>query len=312
MPQNRREFLGIAAKAGVVGLTRAGLAGAIAHAVSDPADAAPASPQVRTFRGRTPGEERVVDGVRMCWCPPGQFVMGSPPAEAGHRPDESQVPVTLTHGFWTAKAEVTQAGWKRVVGTFPDRPPSSRFGKGDDFPVYWVNFHESEEFCSNLTRRAHRSGALPRQWEFRLPTEAQWEYACRAGTRTATAFGDVVSLREVNFSGVWQSPDRRSPRVGSARPVGSYPANAWGIHDMHGNVWEWCRDWYLSRLPGGVDPDLYNVAGVQNGDGTYSRVRRGGAWIEDGWACRSACRLRYEPPRRSDHIGFRVVAVEIG
>ena len=94
-----------------------------------------------------------------------------------------------------------------------------------------------------------------------------------------------------------------------ASKVGSYPANAWGLHDMHGNVWEWCRDWYHSTLPGGVDPDLSAVKGTINRDGTYSRVRRSGAWIEDGWACRSAIRLRYEPERRSDHIGFRVVAV---
>jgi formylglycine-generating enzyme required for sulfatase activity len=95
-------------------------------------------------------------------------------------------------------------------------------------------------------------------------------------------------------------------------PVASFKPNPWGLFDMHGNVWEWCRDWYHARLPGGVDPDLYEVPGERNGDGTYSRVRRGGAWIEEGWACRSACRLRYEPPRRSDHIGFRVVAVEVG
>jgi formylglycine-generating enzyme required for sulfatase activity len=92
--------------------------------------------------------------------------------------------------------------------------------------------------------------------------------------------------------------------------VGSYPANPWGIHDMHGNVWEWCRDWYHAQLPGGTDPDMSGVKGVPNRDGTYSRVRRGGAWIEPEWACRSACRLRYEPHRRSDHIGFRVFVVE--
>ena len=104
--------------------------------------------------------------------------------------------------------------------------------------------------------------------------------------------------------------DRRNLPKGSAHRIGSYPANAWGIHDMHGNVWEWCRDWYHARLPGGVDPDLSGDAGVANRDGSYSRVRRGGAWIEPAWACRSACRLRYEPPRRSDHIGFRVFVVE--
>ncbi len=176
--------------------------------------------------------------------------------------------------------------------------------------MYWVNFPEAEDYCRRLTRRAHASRTLPADWEFGLPTEAQWEYACRAGTQTMTAFGNAVEQSAINFSGVWESADRRAPRSGSARPVATYAANAWGIHDMHGNVWEWCRDWYHARLPGGTDPDLSAAVGVRNGDGSYSRVRRGGAWIEDGWTCRSACRMRYEPPRRSDHIGFRVVAVE--
>jgi formylglycine-generating enzyme required for sulfatase activity len=236
--------------------------------------------------------------------------MGSPASELGHRPDEAQVEVNLSKGFWSGKFEVTQTQWRDVVGPFPDRPPSARFGEGEDVPVYWINFLEAERYCASLTDRAHASRELPTGWEFRLPTEAQWEYACRAGTTTATAFGDAVDLRQINFNGEWQRADRRAPTVGGARKVGSYPANPWGIHDMHGNFWEWCRDWYHSRLPGGTDPDLYTTVGSRNRDGTYSRVRRGGAWIEDGWACRSACRLPFEPPRRSDHIGFRVIAVE--
>jgi formylglycine-generating enzyme required for sulfatase activity len=96
-----------------------------------------------------------------------------------------------------------------------------------------------------------------------------------------------------------------------ATPVGQYSANAWGLHDMHGNLFEWCRDWYHAQLPGGVDPDLSGRPGVQNGDGSYSRVRRGGAWNDPGAWCRSAMRLRYEPERRSDHIGFRVALVSM-
>jgi formylglycine-generating enzyme required for sulfatase activity len=195
-----------------------------------------------------------------------------------------------------------------VIGAFPDRLPSAEFGEGDEFPVYWINFQEAEAFCSELTRRLRRSRALPGGWEFSLPTEAQWEYACRAGTATATSFGDTLGLHQANFGG--ESEDRSVRARGSARKVGSYPPNPWGIRDMHGNVWEWCRDYYHPRLPGGTDPDLYALKGVPNRDGTYSRVRRSGAWIEPGWACRSACRLRYEPHRRSDHIGFRIVAVE--
>jgi sulfatase modifying factor 1 len=94
-----------------------------------------------------------------------------------------------------------------------------------------------------------------------------------------------------------------------ATPVGIYPANAWGLHDTHGNVFEWCRDWYHERLPGGDDPDLFSTKGTANRDGTFSRARRGGAWGDEGRFCRSALRLRYEPWRRADHIGFRVVAV---
>lgn len=311
MSLNRRDFLRALAATGVVVMTPPGRVMSTAHGALDSFSRRSASLQVQSFRGSRPGEERVVEGITLCWCPPGRFMMGSAPDEIGHRPDEARVAVSLTRGFWTAKTEVTQADWRRVVGDFPEQQPSARFGRGDRFPLYWVNFHEAEAFCSRLTERARRSRALPGQWAFRLLTEAQWEYACRAGTRTATAFGDVLRRDQANFAGQSPETDRRARPRGSARPVGSYPANAWGIHDMHGNLWEWCRDWYHSRLPGGVDPDLYGLPGEQNRDGTRSRIRRGGAWIEDGWACRSACRLRYEPHRRSDHIGFRVALVEM-
>jgi sulfatase modifying factor 1 len=242
------------------------------------------------------------------WCPPGRFLMGSLPAEPGHRPDEAQVEVVLTKGFWTARHEVTQRDWTRVMGAFPGRQPSREFGEGDDYPAYWVSFEDAQRFCDTLTRRLRTAGDLPAGWEIRLPTEAQWEYTCRAGTTTATAFGDSLAAEQANFGGTPARPS--SPQRGRATRVGSYAANAWGLRDMHGNVWEWCRDYYHARLPGGTDPDLHAVKGLANRDGTHSRVRRGGAWIEPEWACRSACRLRYEPHRSSDHIGFRVVAVE--
>ena len=261
--------------------------------------------------GMAAGEEREVDGVRLCWCPPGQFVMGSPAGEKDHRPDEAQVAVTLTRGFWTAKFEVTQGQWRRVVGGFPGKSPTAEFGEGDDLPVYWVSFLDAETFCRKLTERASRADALPKGWEFRLPTEAQWEYGCRAGTVTATSFGDQLGRDQANFKGEPVNGGRDGPVVGRAARVGSYPANPWGICDMHGNLFEWCRDWYHPRLPGGTDPDLYDVKGTPNRDGTHSRVRRGGAWIEEGWTCRSAFRLRYEPERSSDHIGFRIVAVQL-
>lgn len=292
---SRREFLNAAGRAALtVGASRV-----------LPLTAAPS----QTFDGVRAGDARSVDGIEFRWCPPGRFVMGSPSTETGHRPDEAQVEVTLTRGFWTAKFEATQGDWRRIVGAFPDRPPSPQFGESDNVPVYWVNFDEAQRFCARATERARRSGALPAGWEFRLPTEAQWEYACRAGTTTATSFGDAFGLDDANMNGDPLNGGRGGTAVLRAAPVGSYPANPWGICDMHGNIFEWCRDWYHAQLPGGADPDLYDVVGVRNRDGSYSRVRRGGAWNDPGQFCRSAFRLRYEPERRSDHIGFRAVLV---
>jgi sulfatase modifying factor 1 len=237
--------------------------------------------------------------------------MGSPPGEHDRRPDEDQVEVTLTRGFWMGKYEVTQGQWKHVVGKFPGKRTAIA-GEGDEFPVYWVNFDDAEGFCRRLTEEARKSGGLPAEWEFRIPTEAQWEYACRAGTTTATSFGDTMSRKQANFAGQpYAMPDGPDggPSLQRATKAGSYPANLWGLHDMHGNEFEWCRDWYHAKLPGGVDPDLSSVRGTPNRDGTYSRARRGGSWGDDGRFCRSALRLRYEPHRGADHIGFRVVAV---
>jgi formylglycine-generating enzyme required for sulfatase activity len=263
------------------------------------------------FAGSKAGDEREVAGVRLCWCPPGRFTMGSPPDEPERRPGEDQVDVTLTRGFWAGKYEVTQGQWKRVVGQLPGEPTAG-LPEGDDYPVGNVNFAEAEGFCARLTELARNSDDLPEAWEFRLPTEAQWEYACRAGTRTATSFGDRISSKQANFKGKPYNGAEDGPSLNRAAKVGSYPANAWGLHDMHGNVAEWCRDWYHAQLPGGVDPDLYDAkaTATPNRDGSYSRSRRGSAWTDDGWACRSAFRQRFEPERRYDHIGFRVVAVQ--
>jgi formylglycine-generating enzyme len=303
MRTGRRRFIGDLSGAGAIAVAF----GAAAMARGRGASAVP-EPQPPAFRGSRPGEEREVGGIALRWCPAGSFLMGSPPAERDRRPDETQVEVTLTKGFWTATHEATQGQWRRVIGTFPDRLPSAEFGEGDDVPVYWVNFDEAEAFCAELTRIHHRSGALPAGWAFSLPTEAQWEYACRAGTTTRSAFGEELAARHANV-GI-ETEDRAVRASGRSKRVGSYTANPWGVHDMHGNVWEWCRDYYHARLPGGVDPDLSGSKGVVNRDGTYSRVRRGGAWIEPPSFCRSATRLRYEPHRRSDHIGFRVFVVE--
>lgn len=261
---------------------------------------------------RQPGTALTIAGMAFRWCPPGPFRMGSPLDEAGRRADEAQVEVRFSRGFWMSATEVTQGQWRRHVGDFPDRPPTDAFGRGDTVPVYWVNYAECEQFCAQLTRRAQAAGELPPGWAVRLPTEAQWEYACRAGTTTATAFGDQLRRSDANFDvdGLFERGRPAPPPSLHAVAVGQYRANAWGLNDMHGNVFEWCRDWYHARLPGGVDPDLSSQRGVPNGDGSYSRCRRGGAWNDPAAFCRSAMRLRYEPERRSDHIGFRVVAGE--
>jgi sulfatase modifying factor 1 len=269
----------------------------------------PAGPD--SFLGSKGGDEREVAGIKLCWCPPGRFLMGSPPDELERRPGEDQVEVTLTRGFWMGKYEATQGQWKRVIGKLPGEL-TAELPAGDAFPVGNVNFAEAEAFCHQLTELGRQSGVLPKPWEFRLPTEAQWEYACRAGTTTATAFGDKLSSKQANFKGKPYNGAEPGPSLHRATPVGSYPANLWGLHDMHGNVFEWCRDWYRAKLPGGVDPDLYSArtTALVNGDGSVSRVRRGGCWADEGWPCRSAFRLRFEPERRYDHIGFRVVAVQ--
>jgi formylglycine-generating enzyme required for sulfatase activity len=220
--------------------------------------------------------------------------------------------VTLTKGFWMGQYEVTQGDWKRVMGQQPGEP-TKELPEQDDLPVGNVNFAQVEAFCAALTKLAREAKELPEDWELRLPTEAQWEYACRAGTTSATAFGDKLSSKQANFKGKPYNGGEDGLSLGKAAPVGSYPANAWGLHDMHGNTYEWCRDWYHARLPGGVDPDLHDgeATAEKNRTGDKSRVRRGGCWADEGWPCRSAFRVRFEPHRGWDHIGFRVVAVQV-
>lgn len=265
-----------------------------------------------SFRGSKAGAERKIGGIRFCWCPPGKFLMGSPRSEPERRPDEDQVEVKLSRGFWMSKFETTQGDWKRVYDKLPGGL-TAELPEGDDYPVGNVNFPEAEGFCRKLTETMRASGDLPKDWEFRLPTEAQWEYACRAGTTTATSFGDKLSSKQANFSGAPYNGGEEVQSLKMAAKVGSYPANPWGLHDMHGNIYEWCRDWFHNKLPGGVDPDLHDAqtTAAKNRSGDYSRARRGGCWSDPGWPCRSAFRLRFEENRRYDHIGFRIVAVQV-
>jgi formylglycine-generating enzyme required for sulfatase activity len=258
-----------------------------------------------------PGTPRTLAELTFVWCPPGTFTMGSPSSEPERRPGETQVRVTFSRGYWISVFEVTQGDWKRVMGELPG-PLTDELPADDRLPVGNVNFAEAEAFCSKLTERAHQTGDLGPTAEFRLPTEAQWEYACRAGTTTATSFGNAIGSAQANIVGTLPYNGAPvGPTLGRAAPVGSYPPNAWGIYDMHGNTCEWCRDWFHFRMPGGVDPDLYDAkaTATKSENGDISRSRRGSCWCDPGWPSRSAFRQRFEPDRRYDHIGFRIVAV---
>jgi formylglycine-generating enzyme required for sulfatase activity len=210
------------------------------------------------------------------------------------------------------KFEVTQGQWKQVIGKLPGEL-TAELPAGDNFPVGNVNFAEAEAFCHKLTELGRQSGVLPQDWEFRLPTEAQWEYACRAGTTTATSFGDKLSSKQANFKGKPYNGAEPGPSLGRAAIVGSYPANAWGLYDMHGNTFEWCRDWYNRRLPGGTDPDLYSAkatatkanTGMYHACGGAAAGRTKAGPVVQLFDCGSNRSGRY------DHIGFRIAVVQL-
>ncbi len=250
---------------------------------------------------RTAGERMVktVDGIEYAfrWCPAGTFTMGSPSSESGRYSDEGpQHSVTLTRGFWMLETEVTQAMWESVMGTDP-----SRF-KGAQNPVESVSWKECDDFCKKLSSQLGLTVSLP--------TEAQWEYACRAGTTSAYSFGSSESdlWRYGNYCDAsntsdldWQDKAHNDGHDKTA-PVASYAPNAWGLYDMHGNVWEWCSDWY--------DSDYYAESPTSDPTGPSSgsyRVNRGGGWSDYAQGCRSAYRSRDTPGYRSDNLGFRTV-----
>ena len=261
---------------------------------SDEPGNAPAS-AADPMSGKKPGDVRDDNGLKMklVWCPPRNFTMGSPKSEKDRFENEDQVEVTLTKGFWLGKYEVTQSEWKQVMAT-EFWKGANLTKEGADFPATWVNWPDATEFCRKLTEQERNKGRMPDGWEYTLPTEAQWECACRAGTKTKFSFGDDESkLGEY----AWFVVNTSIAGEGYAHQMGRKKPNPWGLCDMHGNVWEWCRDYYAEKLPGGRDPEVTEKA--------YARVLRGGSWRSDVALCRSAYRWP-TPGARDNFIGFRV------
>jgi formylglycine-generating enzyme len=239
-------------------------------------------------------------GMKLVRIPAGKFVMGSPANEAERDPEELEHEVHITKPFYMGAHEVTQAQLERTM--FKSK---SHFS-GPDLPAEQVRWKEAVEFCEKLSnlaaeRKAGRS--------YRLPTEAEWEYACRAGTKTAFHHGDDLSAAQANFNGNHPfGKAAKGPYLQKTAPVGSYAANAWGLFDMHGNVSEWCSDWY--------DPDYYKTSPkedptgpakgvVDTGFNEFFRVVRGGCWHDEARACRSAYRFRLQPTEPYRLVGER-------
>jgi formylglycine-generating enzyme required for sulfatase activity len=231
---------------------------------------------------------RVRSGIELVYVPPGRFMMGS-----NDSPDEGPVHrVTVRRGFYMGRHEVTQAQWREVMGMTISQqrgkvnPPSDMAGEGDNYPMYYVSWDEAQAFIQQLN--AQNDG-----FTYRLPSEAEWEYACRAGST------DVYASLPLNTIGWWNDNSGLQ-----SHPVGQKSPNAFGLYDMHGNVWEWCRDYYQESYRGAPAD---GSARRRKGASGY-RVIRGGSWDYDSAHLRSSNRDSLPPQTRGNHIGFRVVA----
>lgn len=256
-------------------------------------------PSDRSWTGRENGDIRDDNELRLklIWCKPGRFPRGSLVGDKNEQPVRE---ITLTQGFWLSETEVTQEQWAQVMKT---QPWKDRGGvpAGADYPATCVSWEDAIEFCRLLTESEHETGRLPADLHYTLPTEAQWEYACRAGTVTEYSFGDNADgLGDYGWSRtsfVFITADEQYPRqVAMKRP------NPWGFFDMHGGVLEHCLDWY--------GEDYYERSPLEDpvgpSTGSY-RIIRGGSWNDLASDCRSACRSACGPGDRSDILGFRVV-----
>jgi formylglycine-generating enzyme required for sulfatase activity len=248
-------------------------------------------------------------GMKLVPIPKGTFIMGSPNDEPLRRKNETQHEVKISKPFYMGAYPVTQKQYRKVMGTNPSC--FSKDGDGnvevhgldtDDFPVENVSWRDARKFCAKLS-------ALPAEKKagrkYRLPDEAEWEYACRAGTTTPFHFGKSASSKEANFDGSRPyGGAAKGPFLDRTCKVGSYKPNAWGLYDMHGNVWQFCADWFKK------DYDDDDPKDEPTGPGSgLSPMLRGGSWINDGGKCRAACRDTTCPANRESFIGFRVVCV---
>jgi formylglycine-generating enzyme required for sulfatase activity len=245
------------------------------------AKAKAAASKARLVRGGPfePGES-LSFGLVVRWIPAGRFTMGSPTSEEGRSSDEVAHEVVLSRGFFMAETECTQGQWEAVMGSNPSNL------KGRDRPVEQVSWEEAVEFCRKLTAKQREEGVLPEGWEWRLPTESEWEYAARAGT-TGARHGELDAI-------AWHGGNSGNETHG----VKGKQANAWGLYDMVGNVWEWCGDWYGD----------YPTESVTDPSGPSSgsfRVFRGGCWRDGARYARSAFRGRNVPGFRFNFLGFR-------
>jgi formylglycine-generating enzyme required for sulfatase activity len=252
-------------------------------------------------------------GMKLVPIPAGKFVMGSPTTEAGREPGEDQHEVAITKPFYLGAYPVTQGQFQKMMNKNAAFFQANHGGTLDH-PAEQVRWGEALQFCRSLS-------ALPEEKKagrtYRLPSEAEWEYACRAGTTTPCNVGDPLSSKQANFNGNFPYGGAdKGPFLGRTAKVGSYSPNAWGLYDMHGNVYQWCNDWY--------DPDYYkksprdNPKGPEQGviptgfDSFFFVVVRGGCWLDEGQACRSARRLRLQQSEPYRWTGFRVVCEVVG
>ena len=268
-------------------------------------DAGGYSVVVKNSAGRVTSQTAIVtvdpplnpDPVRLVWLNPGTFTMGSPASQPERGTDEGpQTDVTFTEGFWMSKSETTQEEYLAVMGNNP-----SSFTGNVKRPVEAVRWVDAVNYCTKLTLSERAAGRLPVGFEYRLPTEAEWEYACRAGTITASAFGGSLSSTQANFNGNFPYGGAfGGPYLQTTAVVNSYPSNPWGFFDMHGNVWEWCSDWYGAYAGGSVTAPQGPTVGT-------TRALRGGGWNSSGRSALSSARSSALPGDPGNGFGFRTV-----